>query len=72
MMVAKDEKEGLVQGGYDKIKVIHGKIPGGKDDVHICVSLLYAVRIDQGIDLIRNAEYLHGFPAVSFSSLGIL
>jgi len=31
MMIAENKEHGFIQSGCDKVKIIHGKIPGGKD-----------------------------------------
>jgi hypothetical protein len=52
MMVPEDKEEGLIQAGYDKIKIIHGQIPRRKDQIDILEPLLDRVGIYQGIYLI--------------------
>jgi len=42
MMIAKNKKERFIQGGNDIIKIIHGQVPGGKNQVYIIKTLFDA------------------------------
>jgi hypothetical protein len=33
IMITEYEKKGLIQAGYDKIQIIHGKVPGAEDQI---------------------------------------
>jgi hypothetical protein len=60
VMIAKHKKEGFIKAGYDKIQILHGKIPGAEDYVHIGKPLLDITGINQGVYLIGYTKNLHG------------
>jgi hypothetical protein len=60
VMIAEYEEQGFIEAGYDKIKVVHGQIPRAQDDVYIRKPFSDGGRVNQRIDLIGNAEDLHG------------
>jgi hypothetical protein len=41
MVIPENKKQGFIQVGNDKVKVIHGEIPGTKNQINIGKPLLY-------------------------------
>jgi hypothetical protein len=62
MVVPEHEQQGFVQTGDDKVQIVHGKIPGAEDQVYVLEAFLYGGGINQGINLIGNAEDFHNCP----------
>jgi hypothetical protein len=62
MMVPKNEKQGLIQVGNDKIKVIQGEIPRAEDNIHVGKTVFYRIRVYQRVNLIGNTQNFHVMP----------
>jgi ACT domain-containing protein len=59
MVVPEHEKQGLVQAGNDKVKIIQRKVPGRKDQIHAAKTLLDGRRVNQRVYLVGNTKNFH-------------
>jgi hypothetical protein len=59
VVVPENKEKGFVEAGNNEIQVIHGKIPGAKDQIRVFETFPNGVGVHQGIDLIGDTEYLH-------------